>query len=188
MVDNLELYKWSSYPAFIGKSKAPSFLRTDWLLSQFHKSKHKAIKALKTFTLQEPTARDWTPEKEAYKGIILGSSEFVSKIQEDFLQGKTSKEIPKLKAVQKTLTSEEIMERVDTLKYNDKLKAKLKVYALKNYSPLTLRQIGERINNLHYSAISQIFIRLKKNLVNNKLLKEAINKVDELCKMSKIQT
>lgn len=112
----------------------------------------------------------------------------MSKIQEDFLQGKTSKEIPKLKAVQKTLTSEEIMERVDTLKYNDKLKAKLKVYALKNYSPLTLRQIGERINNLHYSAISQIFIRLKKNLVNNKLLKEAINKVDELCKMSKIQT
>ena len=96
--------------------------------------------------------------------------------------------IPKLRAVQNSLTPEEITDKIDSLKLDDKLKQKLKVYALKKYSPLTLKQIGERINNLHYSAISQIVIRLQAKVKDNKKLSQMVNKVDELCKMSKIQT
>jgi REP element-mobilizing transposase RayT len=188
IADKPENYKWSSYSAFIGKVKPPAFLKTDWLLSQFSKSKTKARKAFKVFTNQKDEGDSWSPEQEAYKGIILGSSDFVEQIQKEFLQGKTNKEIPKLKAVQKTLAADEIENRVDTLKLSDKLKFKLKVYALKKYSPLTLKQIGDRTGGLHYSAISQIFIRLNSKSKEDNEIKKLLAKIDVMCNLSKIQT
>ncbi len=185
MVKKLEDYQLSSYAAYIGKVKAPAFLQTTWVLKQFHSSKRKAIKELKAFTLQD---EDWRPEDDTFKGLILGNSDFVLQIQEAFLQGKTSKEIPNLKAAQKTHTPEEIVAKVFSLKLQKKLQQKLIIYALKKYSPLTLKQIGEKMNNLHYSAISQIVIRLQAKLKDDKKLNNIVNKVEVLCNMSKIQT
>jgi REP element-mobilizing transposase RayT len=185
IVQKPEDYPYSSYSAYVGKTKAPSFLNIDWLLSQYYKSKAKAVKELKKYTL-EVEEEPWTPETDTFKSLILGSSGFVEEIQNEFLQGKENFEIPKLKAVQKGLSAQEIIDKVSRLKFDEKHKTKLLVYALKKYSPLTLKEIGEKFNNLHYSAVAQILIRLQKKLAKDKELSKAVIEVDKLCTKLKI--
>jgi len=57
--------------------------------------------------------------------LILGGSDFVNQIQEEFLQGKENFEIPKLKAVQKVLSAHEIIAKIDRLKLGEKHKPNL---------------------------------------------------------------
>ena len=187
LVQKPEEYQFSSYASYTGKSKIPVYLNIKWLLSQYANSKNKAIKEFKKHTF-EFDGEEWEPEREVFKSLILGSSNFIKEIQENYLQGKKSKEIPKLKAVQITLSPDIIESKVSSLGYENSLKTKLIVYALKKYSPLTLKEIGEKMGNLHYSAISQIYIRLIAKSNKDKILKQAINKIDDLYKMSKIQT
>ena len=181
IVQKPEDYEYSSYSSYIGKAKIPTFLNTKWLLSQYAKSKGKAVKELKKHTLKAGE-EDWEPEKDTFKSLILGGSDFVSQIQAKFLQGKENFEIPKLKAVQKVLSTQEIIGKVNRIKLDNKDKAKLIVYALKKYSPLTLKEIGGQFNNLHYSAVAQIIIRLRKKLITNKELSKAVKEVDKLFK------
>ena len=188
MVKKLEDYKWSSYPAFLGKADAPKFLKTRWLLSQFHTSQRKARNALKNFTLQLEEDKDWSPEKEAYKGIILGDSGFVSQIQDSYLSNKSDPEIPKLKASQKQLTPEQVEKDVAQFKLNSKLSHKLIIYALKQYSPLTLKQIAEHLGGLHYSSITKITKRLEEQALNDKSINKLLLKIDSLYKMSNVKT
>jgi hypothetical protein len=155
------------------------------VLSQYAKSKGKAVKELKKHTL-EAQEEDWEPEKDTFKSLILGGSGFVNQIQEEFLQGKENFEIPKLKAVQKVLSAHEIIAKIDRLKLGEKHKTKLIVYALKRYSPLTLKEIGEQFNNLHYSAVAQILIRLQKKLSTDKQLTKTVIEVDKLFNKLKI--
>ena len=42
MVEQLVSHPWSSYPAFVGKAKAPDWLERDWLLSLFGKNRKHA--------------------------------------------------------------------------------------------------------------------------------------------------
>ena len=179
LIQKPEDYQHSSYSSYIGKTKAPIFLNTKWVLSQYAKSKGKAVKELKKHTL-EAQEEDWEPEKDTFKSLILGGSDFVNQIQEEFLQGKENFEIPKLKAVQKVLSAHEIIAKIDRLKLGEKHKTKLIVYALKRYSPLTLKEIGEQFNNLHYSAVAQILIRLQKKLSTDKQLAKTVIEVDKL--------
>jgi REP element-mobilizing transposase RayT len=185
LIQKPEDYQHSSYSSYIGKTKAPIFLNTKWVLSQYAKSKGKAVKELKKHTL-EAQEEDWEPEKDTFKSLILGGSDFVNQIQEEFLQGKENFEIPKLKAVQKVLSAHEIIAKIDRLKLGEKHKTKLIVYALKRYSPLTLKEIGEQFNNLHYSAVAQILIRLQKKLSTDKQLAKTVIEVDKLFNKLKI--
>jgi REP element-mobilizing transposase RayT len=187
MVEKLEQYKWSSYPAFIGKVKVPNFLQTDWLLSQFHGSKRRAVKELKAFTL-DTEDEDWSPEKEAYKGIILGDSDFVSQIQDKYLSEKSDPEIPKLRALQKQITPEEIENDIRRLKLAPKLTLKLIIYALKQHSFLSLNEIAKRMGGMHYSSISQITKRLLLQAKTDKKLSKIILEVDGFLKMSNVKT
>jgi putative transposase len=49
LVENPSEYAWSSYGAFVGKRKAPDWLETEWLLSQFGRRVKSAGKKYKEF-------------------------------------------------------------------------------------------------------------------------------------------
>ena len=51
-----------------------------------------------------------------------------------------------------------------------------------------LKQIGDRMGGLHYSAVSQIFIRLNFKSKEDNKFKKLLAKVDGMCNLSKIQT
>ena len=48
------------------------------------------------------------------------------------------------------------------------------------------KEIGERFNNLHYSAVAQILIRLQKKLSADKQLAKTVIEVDKLFNKLKI--
>ncbi|MCK5509237.1 MAG: hypothetical protein KAI50_12055 [Desulfobacterales bacterium] len=47
IVETSAEYSWSSYSSFIGKAKAPGWLETGWLLSQFGRKKRNQHRILK---------------------------------------------------------------------------------------------------------------------------------------------
>lgn len=179
-----EEFVWSSYSAFIGKPKTPDFLKTTWLLGQFNKSVKKSQKAFKAFTLQD--MEDWSPEKETYKGLILGSSDFISQIQDTYLAGKSDPEIPKLKVVQKQLPTEQIRKLITALETDKNTANKLFIFALKKHSSLTLNEIGAAAGGLTYMAVSKIAKRIEDKSNGDKNLKTLIQKVDDRCKVSNV--
>ncbi len=185
VVKTPEEFVWSSYQAYIGKSETPDFLKTNWLLGQFNKSAKKARKAFKQFTLQDMD-QDWSPEKEVYKGFILGDSDFISQIQDTYLVGKSDPEIPKLKVAQKQLLPEELWKLISSFKIDEKTANKLFIFALKKYSSLTLNEIGVVAGGLTYMAISKIAQRMEEKTNGDKKLRILIHKISEFYKLSNV--
>ncbi|MEJ2166724.1 MAG: transposase, partial [Desulfobacterales bacterium] len=91
-------FPWSSYSAFIGKSETAPFLETDWLLSNFGKSKKEARRNYKDFVEKADIKALENPQKQVSEGFILGDADFVNWVKEAFLSGRTNeKEIPQLR-------------------------------------------------------------------------------------------
>ncbi len=180
MVDSPEKYQWSSYGAFIKKAETPRFLQTAWLLSQFAGLQNKAIKLFKQFTCIS-LANGWTPEKDAYKGIILGSKEFVSQIQQAHISGKQDIEIPLLAKAQKEISVERLQEFAQKLTLNVKLRNKLIVFGLRNYSQLKLKQIAKIVEAPSYSAVVMMANRLSTEAQKNAQVKQLVTKITDFC-------
>ncbi|MFA6096300.1 MAG: transposase [Candidatus Paceibacterota bacterium] len=181
IVEKPESYRWSSYASFIKKAKVPEFLNNKWLLSQFDKSSAKAIKSFKHFTLQG-LAQEWTPEKESYQGFILGTSKFISHIQETYLRGKKDHEIPSLAKAQKQLSLNELQYYLEKLTQDTKMRKKLTAYALKRYSSLRLKEIGEILGSPSYSAVAVMVSRLNKEAQKDKDIKRLLEKIEHYCR------
>ena len=93
IVNVLSEYRWSSYPAFIGKIKSPDWLETDWLLSIFDRKRKLAAKSYQNFVETVDIAQLENPAKELTGGFILGSVEFVDWVKKTFLSKRSEKDI-----------------------------------------------------------------------------------------------
>ncbi len=72
-------WAWSSYRATVGDTKAPDWLRTDWILEQFGKHERAAQAGYRTFVAEgRGASRPW---EQLTGQIYLGSEEFVAKHQ-----------------------------------------------------------------------------------------------------------
>jgi len=93
MVKNPSRYPWSSYPATVGAVAPPSWISTDWLLSQFAKTRPVAQRRYAEFVAQgKNLASPWPGLKGQ---VLLGSEAFVDKMRPR-LAGKVElKEIPR---------------------------------------------------------------------------------------------
>lgn len=113
MVSTPAEYPWSSYAAFIGKQKAPKFLETDWLLSNFGKNKKQAKQNYKHFVESVNIKALENPSKHITEGFILGDVDFVNWVKETFLSGRhDEKEIPQLKKLKPKVSPQTIIEAV----------------------------------------------------------------------------
>ncbi len=82
LVENPEEWEWSSFRQISGKSeKRVAFLETDWLLSQFGKSKKVAQERYIEYVKSSDAADD-KPFENVVSGTILGSAEFVRMFDE----------------------------------------------------------------------------------------------------------
>jgi len=98
-------WKWSSYRATAGLASVPEFLRPDWILEQFGKSRLRAQQQYREFVREGMASRPWDDLKSQ---IYLGSEAFIEK----HASGKKEiKEIPRaqLRAAKPSL--EQIFER-----------------------------------------------------------------------------
>lgn len=79
MVGHPRLWVWSSYRATVGETKAPGWLTTDWILSQFGQREAPAQERYRAFVAEgrgEPG-----PWEQVTGQIYLGSEQFVARHQ-----------------------------------------------------------------------------------------------------------
>jgi REP element-mobilizing transposase RayT len=98
LVKRLAGYRWSSYPAYAYGKAQPSWLDTDFLLSQFNfRDKHKAYRE----RMQEYAREEKGIWEDVRHGLIFGSGEFVDRIKSTYLIGGPHKEIPQQRRILK---------------------------------------------------------------------------------------
>lgn len=84
-VDHPRQWKWCSYNATAGISKAPEWLETDWLLGTFSAKRRQAQQAYRRFILGGIDAPD--PYDELEHDLILGTPQFIHWIWDNHTAG-----------------------------------------------------------------------------------------------------
>jgi REP element-mobilizing transposase RayT len=92
MVQRLDAWMWSSYPATCGQTASPAWLQTGWILRQFGLHRASAIAGYVTFV--HAGARLPSVWMQLQGQIYLGSAAFVQKMQAQVEQRPALDEIP----------------------------------------------------------------------------------------------
>jgi putative transposase len=150
MVKDINRYPWSSYLATAGSQPAPEWLTTDWVLSQFGRSRAVARRKYVAFVAQGKNLP--SPWLELKGQVLLGSEQFVERMQ-PLLEGKSDlKEIPRaqrlahrpsLKALFPARVREDKQTRDETIR---------RAYLEYGYTMAAIARQSE----IHYSMVSKV--------------------------------
>jgi len=155
LVKRPENWKWSSYRETIGESKKPSFLTTDWILSQFGEKKSLAIIEYKRFVSE---GKDVEYPWEALRGqVFLGNDHFIEKFKKVLKEKEILKEVPR---AQRYVTRPGLSELFRAEKLKDKTlkdESMYRAYVRYGYS---LKDIAEHLG-VHYATVSRAIRRIE---------------------------
>lgn len=144
MVDRLDDWPWSSYPATCGQAPSPSWLQTEWILGQFGEQRSRAVANYIAFVHEG--ARLPSIWAKLQGQIYLGSEAFVRNMQAQ-IENKTAQiqEIPRAQRRALTQPLEEFE------KQYPRHEAMARAYLSGRYS---LAEIARHFN-VHYSTVSR---------------------------------
>lgn len=143
-------YKWSSYGATAGMAKSPSFLTTDWILSQFGQRRSQAENGYKSFV--KDGVKKSSPWESLRGQILLGDDKFVLRLEPYLKQVQKVREVPRGQRFAERPSLEKLfMGAIDKSK---RKRNRLIRKAHMRYG-YTLVEIG-RVLGLHYSTISKV--------------------------------
>lgn len=161
IVTDIEEYSWSSYLDYIEKRSSVDRLDTEFILRQFDDDLKKARRRYKRFVL-ENTGMD-NPLKDSYRGVALGSEEFVERIKEKIRSLGVKREVAETKMAREYSAEEVIktimkrfgVERQEIFrKRRGNIYRQLALYFIKRNTMLSLNEIGEEFD-MDYAAVSQ---------------------------------
>lgn len=178
-------YPYSSCGIYYGHKKKPVYMETDMILGQLSGRRYEARKKFKQF-MRQGSAADWSPEKATVGGIVLGTKDYFVQLRDKYLLKKSDRELAGLRMIRKGLKTSEILKIVESLKAGGKELKKLKVYALKTYTQLSLKEIADEMGMGSYSAVSQLVRRMNLERIKNKRTNQLLAQLDR--KMSNVQT
>jgi putative transposase len=196
-VEALRAYRWSSYPYYSGKAKAPEWLTTEKVLELMSDRGGLGARVaayrreLERSAAVEELADDWKGELKAT--LLLGSSEFVERMKK-LLEGNHREQTGIRKAKGGSLSWEAITSAVSEIWGQDwellrsgyghgGLAAAL--YFGRNHSDRTLRELGELAGGMQYPAVTMAIRRFSERLASDKVLAK---KVKRLAKMLHVKT
>lgn len=181
LVTRPEKYFWSSYRAYMKAGNPESWLRTDLILGQLSADLNTARKRYKEFIFEGIKNSIGNPLQEAYRGLILGSSEFIARFADSLRE---EQEIPQSKGRRCSLSPEEIIGVIEQQlrKHSvsgmyDPVKA-IGIYLCKKYLDLPNKEIAEFFGGIHYSAVTQAFKRLDERRKADKALDALIHRME----------
>ena len=172
MVSSPAAYQWSSYGAFMGKQKAPQFVETDWLLSNFGKNKKEAQKNYQVFVEKTDASTVENPDKLLAEGFLLGDADFVNWVRATFLSNrKDEKEIPQLKKLKPKIALEDVVQAVAEnfgcsqelilTKGRKKNKARnVAIYLARDMSGVSCKDLGEYFGGVNGPLITIMHKRI----------------------------
>lgn len=182
-------YQWSSYSAFIDSRKAPKFLETDWLLSNFGTNKKEAKRNYKAFVEGVDIKAVENPSKQIIEGFILGDTVFVNWVKETFLSVKQEeKEIPQLKKLKPKVSPETVVQAVCQefdcsgeqviIKGRKKNKAReVAIYLSRTLSGMSCKDLGLYFDGVSGALITIMYNRIAEEATRNRRLKRQIENV-----------
>ena len=193
IVKRLADFRWSSYKSYAYGDKAPKWLITKPIFSQFKgKDKHKAYR--------EKVQRYAKEEKKLWEdfrhGMIIGSNKFVDKIRSVYLPEKPHKEIPQqrdlAKGIDLATKLKEAAQRLDCNLDHFRRSARISkaerddrdllVYSVWKTGILTNEKIG-RLFGMTYSSVSHIVRSIRLRMERDHSLKEKFDHTYSLFKI-----
>ncbi len=150
MVQRVEDYPWSSYPATMGLATSPVWLVTDWVLGQFDKRRAVARQHYADFVAEGRTRP--SPWAAVRGQALLGPEAFVEKVR-PLLEGKGAlNEVPR---PQRLLHRPDLTAFFTGVEHGNKVArdaAILKAYSDYGYSMAAIA----RHAGVHYSTVSKV--------------------------------
>lgn len=182
-------YQWSSYPAFVGKTKLPEWMDTNWLLLQFGSKKKQAVLNYKDFVENADMQSLQNPAKDLSGGFILGSPDFVNWVKETFLSNRHGeKEIPQLKKLRPKTDFDKIVSVV-CREFDCEIKIILRkgmkrnmprdvaIFLARELSGETGKRIGEYFGHISGAAVTTRCNYLSKRIMENKKIRMQIDRI-----------
>lgn len=189
LVESPSQYPWSSYSALVGKGKAPTWLETGWLLSQFGQRKSESARNYMDFVEKVEVDELEDPEKNLVGGFILGSPDFVNRIREDFLSFRSDdREITRL-ANLKTFTEKQAIVKAVSEGFGCTLESILKkgkkkntprdvtIYLARDMTGETCKMLGEFFGGISGAAVTVRYNHMSKELEGNAKFKSRVDRL-----------
>lgn len=184
-------YKWSSYSYYIGKRKAPEFIETDWILSNFGKIKKEAKRNYKAFVEGVDIQSLENPSRHVTEGFILGNLDFIKWVKDNFLSTRIdNKEIPQLKKLKPKVELETVLQAVCKefgcseeqiiIKGRKNNKAReVAIHIARDMSGMSCTDLGKYFGGVSGALITMMYNRVTKDASKNRRLKGKINKIKQ---------
>lgn len=179
IVKRPEEYRWSSYLDYIGGRKRPEWLKTSDILGYFGNIEE-CLSRYRIF-VEDLHGKEYNSLlSDVVASTILGSENFVSKVTEEYIDGKQQqdRELPSARVLLTKPTIEAVLDGVKNSSIADKLQKNVTMYLCHKYSGAGLKEIGEKFG-IKESAVSQSSRRLLKLFEQNQELCEQIEKIRE---------
>lgn len=179
MVAQPEEYQWSSYRCYIGQSKAPEWLKMEFILGSFGRGSAQAKTRYRKFVEDLLGSEYGSPLKGAVASTVLGSPEFVAEVSERNLgENRDGRNLPAVKELTLHPSMDEIIARVKAAAPGgEKLLRNISIYCCQKYSGAKLKEIGERFG-ISDAAVSQASRRLVLKAGKDQQLKQAMDRVE----------
>jgi REP element-mobilizing transposase RayT len=144
-------WTWSSYRATAGETRAPAFLTTDWLLSQFASERGEAERLYRRFVAEGRGVGVW---QDLRGGVLLGSEGFAERLA-PLLHGKLAlKEIPRAER----LTARPSLAQLFSDRENDRVQRNQAIHEAVTFHGYGQSEVASHVG-IHYSTVSRIVNR-----------------------------
>ena len=189
MVDSPGAYEWSSFNYFIGKKKPPDWLYRDFILGYFGRKTSEAQKRYQNFVESMIDKEYESPLADVVSSTLLGSSDFVKHIKDQYLSGKKlDEDVPAMKEMTDKASFNEIFISVDSLFKDDpNLSRNLKMHLCQKYSGKPLKEIAAQFG-IGASGVSQASRRVSHRLKKDKKLNKQVEKIITKLNLSRMKT
>lgn len=186
IVEKPEDYPWSSYKAYISRSR-DEIVTEDFIWGMISEDRGEARKGYRTYVESAIGRELENPFRAVYGGMIFGSKQFIKdilkRIKRDYLN---KEDISHRRALKAQYGVEEIIDvvtrhfRISREKMLGGKMTEMKkilIYLIKKHTGMTNKSIGEFFRGVSYSAVAKLLQRFKKDLETSKRLG---NKVAEI--------
>ncbi|MRR55054.1 MAG: hypothetical protein EG822_11165 [Deltaproteobacteria bacterium] len=176
-------YPWSSFQSYIGQSKVPDWLKTDFILSYFGKSKLDAGKKYSVFVEELIGTEYDSPLQDAIGTAVLGSPEFMESVRETHVgKRELSRDLPALRQLTIRPTLDAIIAAVNAVFQSDKkLARQAGMYLCHRYSGERVREISN-LFKVSESAITEAARTFPMKMQTNNKLAEEVERVKAMLK------
>jgi len=193
MVKRLMDYKWSSYPAYVYRRKAPEWLKMDVVLSIFSGPDPRKAYREKVQRYAEEEKDLW---EDFRHGLMVGTAEFVERIKSRYVSVKPHREVPQQRGMVGMIDADEYLMRASALLGRDLDRFRemgrlygeeredrdLLVYFIWEKGAFTNEEIGGFFG-VSYSAVSHIVRRAKSQLREDKNWQSKRDSINSQIKM-----